>query len=87
MKITIHVQPGAKKSGYAGLHGGNPKIKLAAIPEGGEANAELINFLAKKLRLTKSQIKIVSGHTSRIKIIEINTDATAAEIQGFLEPD
>lgn len=85
MRITIHVQPGAKKSGYAGLHGGNPKIKLAAIPEGGEANAELIIFLAKKLGLTKSQIKIVSGHTSRIKIIEIDTENDSAKILQFLE--
>lgn len=87
MKITFHVQPCAKKSGYVGLHGANLKIKLAALPKDGEANAELINFLSKKLGIAKSQIKIIAGQTSKIKIVEIPSIIDNSEVIKLLVED
>jgi hypothetical protein len=50
------------------------KINVAAVPEDGKANEELIKFLAKKLKISKSQIEIIRGETSRIKVARIDAD-------------
>jgi uncharacterized protein (TIGR00251 family) len=47
------------------------KIDIAAAPEGGKANAELIKYLSKEFGVTKDQIKIVSGATTRHKLLRI----------------
>lgn len=85
MKIKIYIQPNAKKSGYAGLYDGIPKIKITAPPVDGAANNEIIKFLSKILNIPKSSINIVSGTASRLKIIEINENITEKEIILNLE--
>ncbi len=47
------------------------KIALAAAPEKGAANKELINYLAEELGIRKYQVKIISGLTDRLKLIKI----------------
>lgn len=47
------------------------KINLAAVPEDGKANAELIKFLAKLLKIPKSKIEIIRGETSRMKVVKV----------------
>ena len=47
------------------------KINLAAVPEDGKANAELIKFLAKLLKISKSKIEIIRGETSRMKVVKV----------------
>ena len=47
------------------------KIALAAAPEKGAANKELINYLAEELEIRKYQVKIISGLTDRLKLIKI----------------
>ena len=70
--LRLHIQPGAKKTEVAGLHGEALKIRLAAPPVEGKANACLIAFLADRLGVTKSAISLVSGGTSRAKRVRIN---------------
>jgi len=70
------ITPNAKKSEIAGeqldIFGNKVlKIKIAAPPIEGKANKELIDFLAKHFKVSKSQIKILRGETSREKLIEI----------------
>jgi len=48
------------------------KVAVTAVPEKGKANAALIKLLSKEYKVAKSQIIILSGHTSRIKLIRIN---------------
>ena len=48
------------------------KANVVSVPEKGKANIELINFLAKKFKIAKSDIKIISGETDRYKKLEIN---------------
>ncbi len=67
--LYLHVQPGAKKEGVAGLHGEALKLKLTAPPVDGKANKALIVYLAKLLRVPKSAIEIQRGHKSRAKQI------------------
>ncbi|MDR1162753.1 MAG: DUF167 domain-containing protein [Candidatus Accumulibacter sp.] len=69
--LTLHVQPGAKRTEIAGLYGGALKVRLAAPPVDGKANDALIAFLAERLGVSKSAILLKSGQTSRDKRLEI----------------
>ena len=82
--LTLHIQPGAKKTEFAGLHGDALKIRLAAPPVDGKANEALIKFMAETLGLTKSAVSLKSGQTSRRKVLEVQgatTEAVARLIQ------
>ena len=83
MKIKVYIQPNSKKSGYAGLYDGLPKIKITA-PDGA-ANSEIIKIFSKLLNIPKSDVTISSGHVSRLKILDINTDKSCEEIISILE--
>jgi len=69
--LTLHIQPGAKKTEVAGTHGDALKIRLAAPPVDGKANAALIGFVADRLGLAKSAVSLASGQTSRRKVLEV----------------
>jgi len=71
MVLALHVQPGAKKTEFAGLHGGALKIRLAAPPVDGKANAALIAFVAKACGVPKAAVELVSGETSRSKRVRV----------------
>ncbi|HEY5234804.1 MAG TPA: DUF167 domain-containing protein [Rhabdochlamydiaceae bacterium] len=71
MIVTIKVIPRAQKNAIVGYENGILKVRLHAIPEKGEANEELIEFLSDVFDLPKSSITIVRGNTSRIKHVEI----------------
>lgn len=79
--LTLHIQPGAKKTEFAGLHGDALKIRLAAPPVDGKANEALVKFLAEALHLPKSAVTLKSGQTSRRKVLEVigaKTESIAA---------
>ncbi|TAJ22350.1 MAG: YggU family protein [Nitrospirae bacterium] len=65
--LTVHVQPGAKRTEYAGLHGEALKFRVAAPPAEGEANDALCAFLAKLFELPKGSVVLRSGLSSRHK--------------------
>ena len=67
--LTLHVQPGAKRSEVAGVHGDALKIRLAAPPINGRANAALLEFVAQRLDLARSAVELKSGQTSRRKVL------------------
>jgi uncharacterized protein (TIGR00251 family) len=71
--ISCQIQPKSSRSEIVGLHGEPPrlKIKVAAPPVDGEANEELVAYLAKKLKVPKRRIQIISGHTGKYKDILI----------------
>lgn len=69
--LSLHIQPGAKRSEVAGLHGVALKIRLAAPPVDGRANDCLIAFLADRLGVTKRRIELLSGASSREKRVRI----------------
>ena len=70
--LTLHIQPGAKKTEVAGQHGEALKIRLAAPPVDGKANEALLRFVAETLGLPKSAVSLKSGQTSRRKVLEIS---------------
>ena len=69
--LTFYIQPGAKQTEICGTHGEHIKIRLQAPPVEGKANNALITFLAQKLALKPSAIKLIRGHKARLKIVEI----------------
>lgn len=77
--LVLHVQPGARRTEVAGTHGDALKIRLAAPPVDGKANAALIGFMAERLGLSKSGIRLAGGQTSRRKILEIDNAPPDAE--------
>ena len=81
--LRLHIQPGARKTEVAGLHGEALKIRLAAPPVDGKANACLITFLADQLGVARSAVSLVSGDTSRAKRVHVS-GLTANEAQARL---
>lgn len=77
--LRLHIQPGAKKTEVVGLHGETLKIRLAAPPVDGKANACLLAFLADRLGVAKSAVSLLSGDASRAKRVHVSgvTDAEA----------
>ena len=82
--LTVYCQPGAKRSRVAGLHDGKVKLQLAAQPQDGEANNELIRFLSGALGLPKAKVVLVAGQSSRTKRLEIESVDDAGRIQERL---
>lgn len=69
--LTLHVQPGAKRTEVVGLHGAALKIKLAAAPEEGRANAALLRYFADHFDVPLRQVELMQGAQSRHKVIAI----------------
>jgi len=70
--FAVRVQPRASKSGVVGELDGALKIRLAAPPVDGEANEELIRLLAKLFGAPRQRIAILSGRTSKNKIVRLS---------------
>lgn len=83
--LTLHIQPGAKRTDVAGLHGDALKIRLSAPPVDGKANAALVEFVADRLGLPKSAVRLIGGQTSRRKVLEV-TGAPADTALRLLPP-
>ena len=73
INLPIKVVPKCNRTEIVAWENGELKIRLAAIPEKGEANQELIRFLAKFFKLPKSSFVITHGETSRHKIVQVAT--------------
>jgi uncharacterized protein (TIGR00251 family) len=78
--LRVHAQPGAGRSAVIGRYGDAVKIRIAAPPVDGRANAALAEFLAKELGLDRSGIELLSGDKSRNKRFRLRgLDPEAAE--------
>lgn len=69
--LKIQVSPGAAENQIVGPYGDRLKIRIAAPPEKGEANRTVLEFLASRLGLPKSQLRLKSGSRDRAKVVEI----------------
>ena len=80
--LRLHIQPGAKKTEIVGMHGEALKIRLAAPPVDGKANACLLAFLAARLGVARSAVSLLSGDASRAKRVHVSgvTEAAAKNL-------
>lgn len=84
--LSIHVQPGASRTGLAGMHGDALKLRLAAPPVDGKANKAVVDFIASLLHLPKSAVVIQKGLRSRAKTLLL-TGIAEHEARSLLERD
>lgn len=69
--LVIHAQPRASRTEVVGWHGDAIKIRLAAPPVDGAANAELIRFLVDRLHIPRSSVRLATGVAGRRKRVEL----------------
>jgi len=69
--LTIHAQPGAKRTEVAGVHGDALKIRVASPPVDGRANEELRCFLAEAFGVPQRNVLLLRGETSRAKTVRV----------------
>ena len=84
--VALHVQPGARRTAIVGPHGDRLKVAVASPPADGRANAALLEFLADRLALPKSCLRLLSGASSREKRIAVDTALPAATVAAALAP-
>lgn len=70
--FRVKVRPQAQTNRFRGPLGDDTyKVDVAATPEGGQANAELVRFLADEFEVNRDQVELVVGDTARLKIVRI----------------
>ncbi|MCP3104998.1 DUF167 domain-containing protein [Myxococcus sp. K15C18031901] len=80
VELAVLVQPRASRTRVVGEHDGLLKIQLAAPPVDGEANAALVEFLARQLGLSRRDVTLVAGDASRRKRVRLaGIDAARVE--------
>jgi hypothetical protein len=77
--LTLHVQPGAKRSEIVGLHGEVLKIKLAALPLEGRANDALLKFISGLFSVPLRNTELLKGAQSRQKVVAVTGSRVAPE--------
>jgi len=71
VRLRLHVQPRAARTEIAGRHGDALKVRLAAPPVDGAANEALVRFLADRLGVSRSAVRLEAGAGGRAKIIAV----------------
>lgn len=84
--LTVHVQPKASRTECVGVHGKALKIRVAAPPVDGAANAELVRFLAECCAVPPGSISIHAGAKSRSKRVIINGITAEAVLTRLVIP-
>lgn len=67
----MRVAPRSRRPGLAGRVGDTWKLRVRAAPERGRANDEVVEVLARALRLPPRDLRVVAGHTTRDKVVEL----------------
>lgn len=83
VRFPVRVQPRASRTRLAGLQGEAVKVRLGSPPVEGAANAELVKFLAKRLGVPRSSVRLVRGARSRNKVVEV-TGVDEARVRAAL---
>ena len=79
--LLVHVQPRARQTEIVGWHGDAIKIRVAAPPVDGAANADLLRFLARRLAVPATHVRLAAGGTGRRKRLEITGLDTATALR------
>ena len=78
--LAVRVQPRAKRSEVAGLHGERLKIRIAAPALDGRANDALVAFLAGELGVARGRVAVARGERSRDKLVAVTGEADPARL-------
>jgi hypothetical protein len=83
VELSLLVQPRASRTRVLGEHDGMLKLQLAAPPVDGEANAALVEFLAKLLGVPRRQVSLIAGDASRRKRVSIQ-GVESAQVEAVM---
>lgn len=81
--LAVYIQPRASKDEVVGLYNGKIKIRLTSAAIENKANTALVDFLAKKIGIAKSYIKIISGEHQRTKLVRIEGLTSKTDFSAF----
>jgi uncharacterized protein len=82
-RVRVRVSPGARRGGVAGRVGEVWKLRVTAPAEGGRANEAVVRLLADTMDVPRRSVLLVSGHTARDKVVELE-GLEAAEVERRL---
>lgn len=83
MRIRVRVKPRAKEERIEGFSpDGTLVVRVAAPPERGKANERLVRILAEAFGVARSEVRVVAGHKSRDKVVEV--EGVGKEVLGRL---
>jgi uncharacterized protein (TIGR00251 family) len=85
--FKVRVQPRASRTEVAGEHAGAVKLRIASPPVDGKANEECRRFLARLVRVSASAVEIVTGDSSKDKVIRIRNVSTERVREALALPD
>ena len=78
LKLSIHATPGARGTKAAGARGGALRVRLAAPPVDGKANAALIEWAAQAFGVPKASVDLLHGASARGKVLAVRLPSEAA---------
>jgi uncharacterized protein (TIGR00251 family) len=70
-RISVWMTPRAREDKVVGWQDGSLRVRVAAPPVDGKANDALLRLLARELGITPNSVRLVSGHTSRRKVVAV----------------
>jgi uncharacterized protein len=82
-RLRVRVSPGARRGGVAGRVGEVWKLRVTAPAERGRANEAVVRLLAETMDVPRRQVALVSGHSAREKVVELE-GVEAAEVERRL---
>jgi uncharacterized protein (TIGR00251 family) len=71
-RLRLRVSPGARRTEFVGRHGDAWRVRVSAPPEGGRANEAVVELLAERAGLPRRAVTVVSGHSSREKVVRMD---------------
>ena len=71
-RLRLRVSPGAGRTELVGRHADAWKVRVAAPPENGRANEAVVRLLAERVGLPRRAVSIVSGHSAREKVVQLD---------------
>ncbi len=86
--LGIHAQPGARRNAIVGIHDGRLKVSVVPAPENGKANLAIVQLLSAQFGLSRSQIAVQSGASSKKKVCRIagiSSDELQRRINEYLD--
>jgi uncharacterized protein len=87
VRFSVHVQPRAARTELRGVHNGALRVRVQAPPVDGAANAALVELLAESLGVPRRSVRVVSGETARLKVVDVEgVDAAAIERLTSVHP-
>jgi uncharacterized protein (TIGR00251 family) len=70
-RLSLRVSPGASRTELVGRYGSGWKVLVSAPPERGRANDAVVRLLARRLRVPRASVAVVSGRSGRDKVVEL----------------